>query len=119
MIVLVEDRVPLELDCISYRILRDDIQPDLFRIELLYERKEFRCDIAHTFSTRYNPDIPYMISYIVETLFQKLSNELNNKDLVIDIHNKNVKQLQTQLQIAISHSLLASLEDKFSIEHTI
>lgn len=117
MIVLAEDRVPLELDCISYRIiqLQEYAQPDLFRIELLYERKEFRCNIAHAFSTRYNPNIPYMISYIVETLFQKLSNELNNKDLVIDMHNKNIKQLQN----AISRSLWTLLEDKFSIEHTI
>ena len=56
-----------------------------------------------------------MISYIVETLFQKLSNELNSKDLVIDMRNKNVKQLQT----AISRSLWILLKDKFSIEHTI
>lgn len=117
MIVLAEDRIPLELDCISYRIiqLQEYAQPDLFRAELLYERKEFRCNIVHTFSTRYNPNIPYMISYIVETLFQKLSNELNNKDLIIDIHSKYIKQLQT----AISRSLLTSLEDKFSIGHTI
>lgn len=119
MIVLVEDRMSLELDCISYRIIQEDAQPKLFRVELLYERKEFRCNIVHTFSTRYNPNIPYMISYIVETLFQKLSNELNNRDLVIDMHSKIVKHLQTQLQIAISHSLLASLEDKFSIGRTI
>lgn len=115
MIVLVEDRVPLELDCISYRILRDDLQPVLFRAELLYERKEFRCNIAHTFCTRYNPNIPYMISYIVETLFQKLSNELNNKDLVIDMQSENIKQLQA----AISYRLLILLEDKFHIGHTI
>ena len=115
MIVLAEDRIPLELDCISYRILRDDIQPDLFRAELLYERKEFRCNIVHTFSTRYNPDIPYMISYIVETLFHKLSYELSNKDLVVDMHNKNIKQLRT----AISHSLSTLLKDEFSIRRTI
>jgi hypothetical protein len=118
MIVLAEDRVPLELDCISYRIiqLQEYAQPELFRAELLYERKEFRCNIVHTFSTRYNPNIPYMISYIVETLFHKLSNELNNKDLVIDIHSKNIKQLQT----AISHRLLILLEEnKFHIGHTI
>lgn len=115
MIVLAEDRIPLELDCISYRIIQEDMQPDSFKVELLYERKEFRCDIAHAFSTRYNPDIPYMISYIVETLFHKLRNELNSKDLVIDIHNKNIKQLKT----TISRSLLASLEDKFSIGRTI
>lgn len=119
MIVLVEDRMSFELDCISYRIIQEDAQPELFRVELLYERKEFRCNIVHTFSTRYNPNIPYMISYIVETLFQKLSNELNNRDLVIDMHGKIIKQLQTQLQIAISHSLLASLEDKISIGRTI
>lgn len=117
MIVLAEERVPLELDCISYRIiqLQEDAQPDLFRVELSYERKEFRCNITHAFSTRYNPDIPYMISYIVETLFHKLSNELNNKDLVIDMHNKNIKQLKT----AISRSLLTSLDDKFSTRRTI
>ena len=110
MIVLAEDRIPLELDCISYRIIQvqEYAQPDLFRAELLYERKEFRCNIVHTFSTRYNPNIPYMISYIVETLFHKLSNELNNKDLVVDMHNKNIKQLQT----AISHSLSTLLKDK-------
>ena len=115
MIVLAEDRMPLELDCISYRILREDAQPELFRVELLYERKEFRCNIVHTFTTRYSPNIPYMISYIVETLFQKLSNELNNKDLVVDMHSKYIKQLQT----AISHSLLTLLKDEFSTGLTI
>lgn len=115
MIVLAEDRIPLELDCISYRILREDAQPELFRVELLYERKEFRCNIAHTFTTRYSPDLPYMISYIVDTLFHKLSNELNNRDLVIDMHSKYIKQLQT----VISRSLLMSLEDKFSVGRTI
>ena len=115
MIVLAEDRIPLDLDCISYRILRDDLQPVLFRAELLYERKEFRCNITHTFCTRYNPNIPYMISYIVETLFQKLSNELNNKDLVIDMQSENIKQLQA----AISYRLLILLEDKFHIGRTI
>lgn len=115
MIVLAEDRMPLELDCISYRIVREDMQTDLFRVELLYERKEFRCNITHTFCTRYNPNIPYMISYIVEMLFHKLSNELSNKDLVVDMQSKNIKQLQT----AISRSLLISLEDKFSVGRTI
>ena len=115
MIVLAEDRIPLELDCISYRIIQDETRPELFRVELLYERKEFRCNIVHTFCTRYNPNIPYMISYIVEMLFLKLSNELNNKDLVVDMQSKNIKQLQT----AISRSLLISLEDKFSVGRTI
>ena len=114
MSVLVEDRVPLELDCISYRIIQEDIQPDRFKVELLYERKEFRCNIVQTFTTRY-PNLPYTIPYIVEMLFHKLSNELSNKDLVVDMNNKNIKQLQ----IAISHSLLASLEDKYSVGRTI
>lgn len=108
MIVLAEDRVPLELDCISYRIVREDMQTDLFRVELLYERKEFKCNIVHTFSTRYSPNLPYMISYIMEMLFHKLSNELINKDLVIDMHSKYIKQLQT----AISHSLSTLLKDE-------
>lgn len=115
MSVLVEDRVPLELDCISYRIIQEDIQPDLFKVELFYERKGFRCNIVHTFTTRYSPNLPYMISYIVEMLFHKLSNELNKKDLVVDIHNKNIKQLQT----AISYRLLTLLEGEFSIGCTI
>lgn len=111
MIVLAEDRVPLELDCISYRILRE---VDRFRVELLYERKEFRCNIVHTFTTGY-PNLPYTIPYIVEMLFHKLSNELSNKDLVVDMHNKNIKQLRT----AISHSLSTLLKDEFSIGYTI
>lgn len=106
MIVLAEDRIPLELDCISYRIIREDTQPDLFRIELLYERKEFRCNIVHTFTPKYNPNLSHMISHIVVMLFNKLSNELNNKDLVVDMQSKNIKQLQT----AISSSLWTSLE---------
>lgn len=104
MIVLAEDRIPLELDCISYRILRE---VDRFRVELLYERKEFRCNIVQTFTTGY-PNLPYTIPYIVKMLFHKLSNELNNKDLVVDIHNENIKQLQT----AISHSLSTLLKDE-------
>lgn len=117
MIVLIEDRVPLELDCISYRIIQvqEDAQPELFRAELLYERKEFRCNIVHTFSTRCSQNLPYMISYIVEMLFHKLSNELNNKDLVMDMHNTNIKQLQK----AISNRLFILLEDKFFIRRTI
>lgn len=115
MIVLAEDRAPLELDCISYRILRDDMQPDRFQVELFYERKEFRCNIVHTFTTRYSPNLPYMISYIVEMLFHKLSNELSNKDLVVDMNNKNIKQLQT----AISRRLSTLLEGEFSIGRTI
>ena len=65
MIVLAEDRMPLELDCISYRIIQvqEDTLPELFRVELLYERKEFRCNVMHTFTTRYNTNLPYMISY--------------------------------------------------------
>lgn len=114
MIVLAKDRVPLELDCISYRILRDDIQPDRFRIELLYERKEFKCNIIQAFTTGY-PNLPYTIPYITEMLFHKLSNELSNKDLIVDMHNKNIKQLQT----TISRSLWTLLEDKFSTRCTI
>lgn len=114
MIVLAEDRVPLELDCISYRILREEAQPDRFRVELLYERKEFRCNIVQAFTTGY-PNLPYTIPYIVEMLFHKLSNELSNKDLVVDMHNKNIKQLRT----VISHSLSTLLKDEFSIGRTI
>lgn len=111
MIVLAENRIPLELDCISYRILRE---VDRFRVELLYERKEFRCNIVQTFTIRY-PNLPYTAPYIVEMLFHKLSNELDNKDLVMDMHSKNIKQLQT----AISHSLVTLLKDEFSTGLTI
>ena len=95
-------------DELMERYYKEMIEPDLFRVELFYERKEFRCNIVHTFTTRYSPNLPYMISYIVETLFHKLSNELSNKDLVVDMNNKNIKQLQT----AISHSLSTLLKDE-------
>lgn len=111
MIVLAEDRIPLEMDCISYRILRE---VDRFRVELFYERKEFRCNIVQSFTTRY-PNLPYTAPYIVEMLFHKLANELDNKDLVVDMHNKNIKQLRT----AISSSLLTLLKDEFSVGCTI
>lgn len=104
MIVLAEDRIPLELDCISYRILRE---ADRFRIELLYERKKFRCNIVHTFTTGY-PNLPHTIPYIVKMLFHKLANELDNKDLVVDLQSKNIKQLQT----AISYGLSTLLKDE-------